>query len=253
MDKLKVSILTVSYNREKTIEKTIKSVLSQTYQNIEYIMVDGASTDGTGNIIRSYGNKIDNYISEPDQGIYDAMNKGMKLASGDIVGILNADDVFYDNSIVEKIVKAFNEQHIDAIYGDVQFFNPENPHKVIRYYSSKRFLPEKFKFGIMPAHPSFYARRELFDKFGYYKTDYKIAADFELLLRLIYKNNIKCQYKKFPFVTMRMGGISNRNLKSNWILNKEIMRACKENGLKTNYLYIYSKYFRKIFEFFGNN
>ncbi len=253
MKDLLISIITVAFNSENTIQNTIESIFNQTYQHIEYILVDGGSTDGTKDIIRFYENKINCYISEPDQGIYDAMNKGIKLASGDIVGILNADDLFYDHSILEKIVKEFNDADIDAVYGDVQFFHLEKQNKIVRYYSSKRFKPYKFKYGIMPAHPSFYAKRELFDKFGFYKIDYQIAADFELLLRFIYKNNIKCRYLEQAFVSMRPGGISNRSFKSNWILNKEILRACSENGVKTNYFYIYSKYFRKIFEFIGNS
>lgn len=252
MNDLMVSIITVSYNSENTIQDTIESVLKQTFRNIEYIIIDGASEDGTNEIIKSYGNKINKYITEPDQGMYDAMNKGLLLASGDIVGILNADDKFYNNSVVEKVVKEFNIKDIDAIYGDVLFYNSKFQNKVIRYYSSKGFTPKSFKFGRMPAHPSFYVKRELFEKFGYYKTDYYIAADFELLLRFLYKNNIKSHYFEYPFVAMQTGGVSNRSARSNLILNKEIMRACKENGVKTNYLFIYSKYFRKIFEFIMN-
>lgn len=252
MDNLKVSIITVSYNSQDTIQNTIISVLHQTYSNIEYIIIDGNSTDNTVNIIESFESKITKYISEKDTGIYDAMNKGIKMSSGDIVGILNSDDKFYDEFVIEKVVKGFNKNDIDAVYGDIIFKNPIN-NKVIRYYSSKRFNSNKFKYGIMPAHPSFYAKKELFDKLGYYKTDYKISADFELLLRFMYKNKIKSKYLEFPMVLMRPGGVSNRNIKSNWILNKEIMYACRENDLKTNYFYIYSKYFRKIFEFTGNN
>lgn len=251
MKKLKVSIITVSKNSKDTIVDTIQSVINQSYANIEYIIIDGASKDGTIEIIKKYNGHIAAFLSEEDNGIYDAMNKGIRMASGDIVGILNSDDIFYSNDIVEKIVQEFVTNNIDAVYGDVQFINPSNS-KVIRYYSSKNFNRNKFQYGIMPAHPSFYAKRELFEKFGYYKTDYQIAADFELLLRFIYKNKINCRYLNYPFVSMRPGGVSNRNVKSNWILNKEIMRACKENGLKTNYIKIYSKYFKKIFEFIGN-
>lgn len=252
MKDLLVSIITVSYNSENTIQNTIESVLSQTYKNIEYILIDGSSTDSTNDIILSFGDKITKHITEPDQGMYDAMNKGIRLASGDIVGILNADDLFVGPNVIEKVVKEFGKSGIDAVYGDVQFVNPEFENKILRYYSSKRFNTYKFKFGIMPAHPSFYARRELFEKYGYYKTGYKIAADFELLLRFLYKNQVESYYLEYPFVSMRPGGISNKNFKSNWVLNKEIFRACKENGIYTNYFYIYSKYFWKIFEFIGN-
>ncbi len=252
MDNYKVSIITVSYNSSNTIKDTIQSVLEQTYSNIEYIIVDGASNDATVDIIKSFGNRISKFISEADCGMYDAMNKGIKLASGDIIGMLNADDFFSSHDIIETVAKSFKDKNLDVLYGDVQFVNPNNLNKIVRYYSSKRFIPNKFKFGIMPAHPSFYVKRELFDKFGFYKTDYKIGADFELLVRFLYKNKLKYQYLEKPFVTMRTGGVSNQSYKSRILLNQEIKRACLENSIKTNYFNIYSKYLRKIFEFFGN-
>lgn len=243
---MRFSVITVSFNSSATIRNTINSVLLQTYPNLEYIIIDGASSDGTQAIVRSFGNKISKFISEPDQGIYDAINKGISLASGDIIGILNSDDVFYNNTVIEKVAKVFKSQNPDAIYGDVQFVDDKG--SVARYYSSKRFSPRKFRYGFMPAHPSFYAKRELFEKFGYYKTDYEIAADYELLIRFLYVHKIKTRYLEMPFVSMLKGGISNKSIKSNIVLNREILRACKENGISTNYLFIYSKYFRKVFE-----
>lgn len=245
---MKVSIITVCYNSASTIMNTIDSVLNQSYKNIEYIIVDGKSKDGSVELISKYGDRISRLISEPDKGIYDAMNKGIKLATGDIVGILNSDDFFNNNGVVQLIVDEFIKSNIDAVYGDVQFVKPSNLNKVVRYYSSKRFCIRKFKFGFMPAHPSFYVRREYFEKYGYYKTDYKIGADFELLIRFLYKNKLKCKYLQTTFVTMRTGGVSTRSLKSNIVLNSEILRACRENGIKTNILNIYSKYFVKVFE-----
>lgn len=251
MDQIKVSIITVSFNSKDTIIDTIESVLNQNYKNIEHIIVDGGSTDGTVDILQSYKSKISKYISEKDDGIYDAMNKGIRMALGDIIGILNSDDVFYSKEIVATIANEFTANNIDAVYGDVQFVDFEK-NKVVRYYSSKNFKPKHFKHGRMPAHPSFYARRKLFEKYGIYKTDYKIAADFELLLRFMVVHNIKTRYLNIPMVSMQKGGVSNANILSNFLLNKEIMRACRENGIKTNYLRIYSKYFKKIFEFLGN-
>lgn len=250
MKNLTISIITVSFNSIKTISDTINSVLNQTYPHIEYIIIDGASNDGTIYLIKTYGNRIHRYLSEPDDGVYDALNKGIRLASGDIIGILNSDDFFYNNSVLEKVVEAFLVHDLDAVYGDVQFVKPGNTAQVVRYYSSKMFNINKFKLGFMPAHPSFYARKELFDKLGYYKTDYKIAADFELLVRFLYVNKIKYRYLGMPFVTMRTGGVSNSSILSNLILNKEIARACKENGIDSNYFMIYSKYFVKVFEYF---
>jgi glycosyltransferase involved in cell wall biosynthesis len=249
----KISIVTVSYNSRNTISETIESVLSQTYPHIEYIIVDGNSTDGTIEIIKSYGNRITKFISESDNGIYHAMNKGIKLSTGDIVGILNSDDVLSDTNILEIIAQSFINNDIDSIYGDVRFIDPKHKNKIVRYYSSKRFHVGRFKFGFMPAHPSFYAKKVLFDQYGYYKEDYVIASDFELLIRFLYTHKITSKYIELPFVTMRLGGISTKSLKSNFILNNEILRACRDNGIKTNLLNVYLKYFIKIFEFLGNN
>jgi glycosyltransferase involved in cell wall biosynthesis len=246
---LTVSLITACYNSEKYLIDTIKSVLSQSYRNIEYIIVDGASSDGTLDIIDSYRNQIAKFISEPDQGIYDAINKGIRMASGDIIGILNSDDFFYDNYVVEKVVYSFLEDKVESVFGDVKFVKANDPLKVVRYYSSKRFHPGKFKYGFMPAHPSFYTKREFFERYGYYKTDYKIAADYELLIRFLYINRINYKYLGMPFVIMRTGGASNKTMLSNYLLNKEIKRACLENGIPTNYIKIYSKYLFKIFEF----
>jgi glycosyltransferase involved in cell wall biosynthesis len=247
-----ISVITVTYNCKGTIIDAIESVLSQTYPNIEYIIIDGSSSDGTIELIQSFRNKINIFISEPDKGMYDAINKGIRLSTGHIIGILNSDDLFYDDNVIQKVADAFENNEIDAVYGDVQFVDRAKLLKIVRYYSSKHFNPEKFKFGFMPAHPSFYVKREFFGKFGYYKTDYKIAADFELLVRFMNVNHIRCKYMEMPFVSMRPGGISNKSILSNIILNKEIARACKENGIHTNYFNISSKYFTKIFEYFGN-
>ena len=244
-----VSIITVCHNSIKTVSETIQSVHSQIYPNIEYIIIDGASTDGTLELINSFPKGIAKFISEPDSGMYEAINKGIRLATGDIVGILNSDDLFFDNDVIGRIAEAFVHWEIDAVYGDVQFVKDSDSTKVVRYYSSRNFHPGRFRYGFMPAHPTFYVRRELFEKFGYYREDYSIAADFELLLRFILLNKIRCKYLKGPMVSMRTGGISNRSVMSNLILNKEIIRASRENGMRTNYFNIYSKYFLKIFEF----
>lgn len=251
MSSLKVTIITVSFNSAGTIAGTINSVLAQTYPEIEYIIIDGSSTDGTIEIIKSYSARISRFISEPDDGIYDALNKGIRLATGDIVGILHSDDFFFSNLIVEKIASVFEEIDTDAVIGDIQFVDPADNSKIVRYFSSKKFSPAKFRFGYMPPHPSFYVRRKLFEKLGYYKTDYKIAADFELVLRFLLINKIRYKYLEMPFVSMRSGGVSNKTVGSNITLNKEIARACRENGIYTNYLLIYSKYITKVFEFFG--
>ena len=246
----KISIITVVWNNSKTIKDAIDSVLGQTYENIEYIVVDGASTDGTVEIVRSYGDKITKFISEKDKGLYDAMNKGLALATGDIVGILNSDDFYIDEYVIEKIVKEFEEKKVDSVYADLVFVKPENLDKVVRYYDSSKFNPSKFAYGWMPAHPTFFVKREIYEKYGVFKTDYKIAADFDICARFLYKNKISYSYIKEPIVKMRIGGASTSGIKSNYILNKEIIRACKENGIYTNWLMVLSKYPKKIMGLF---
>jgi len=247
---MKVSIITVVWNNKDTIKDAIDSVLSQTYQDIEYIIVDGASSDGTVKIIESYGDKIAKFISEPDKGLYDAMNKGIKLATGDIVGILNSDDFYIDSEVIEKVVKEFESTQVDSVYADLVYVKPDNLDKVVRYYDSSHFNPDKFSYGWMPAHPTFFVKRWVYEKYGLFKTDYKIAADFEILARFLYTNHISYSYLNKVLIKMRVGGVSTQGLKSNYILNKEILRACEENGIQTNWFKVLSKYPRKILELF---
>lgn len=248
---MKVSLITVTYNSGMTICDTIISVLNQSYLNIEYIIVDGSSTDNTLNIIKQYEPMFKGrmkWISEKDKGIYDAMNKGILMCTGDIIGILNSDDFFTSNHILENIVKSFHDCNLDGIYGDVHFVNSNNLKKTVRYYSSRFFKPWLFRFGFMPAHPSFYCRKSCYDKHGVYAIDYKIAADYDLLIRFLYKEKINVKYLPMDFVTMRIGGVSTVNIRSKLILNREIVRACKKYGIHTNLLFVMFKYFYKIFE-----
>lgn len=248
--KLKVSIITVAYNSGKTIADTIQSVMVQDYPNIEYIIVDGNSKDNTVNIIKSFEDKLSlKWISEPDKGLYDAMNKGIRMATGDVVGIINSDDFYHRTDSISKIAEAFQISDVASVFADIRFVNPDNLEKTIRYYSSGSFNPSKFKWGYMPAHPTFFTKRELFDSLGYYKTDYKIAADFELLIRFLYKERLSYKYLAVDLMKMRTGGVSTTSLKSNYILNKEIIRACKENHIYTNLFFLSFKYFKKVFEF----
>ena len=253
---MKVTIITATYNSVKTLEDTMKSVLAQTYADIEYIVVDGASTDGTQQLIRQYeplfGNRL-KWISEKDKGIYDAMNKGIQMAFGDVVGILNSDDYFTSHDVIERMVSSFDNKALDAIYGDIHFIRDGQPDKCLRYYSSKPFRPLWLRFGFMPAHPSFYCRREVFEKVGLYKTDYKIGSDYEMMVRLFMVHKIRAKYLPIDFVTMRTGGASTRNVKSRIQLIKEDVRGCRENGIYTNSLMICIKFLYKVFElrFFG--
>ncbi len=245
---MKISLLTVSFNSAATIGDTIKSIRSQDYKDIEYIVVDGNSKDNTISIIKSNEDVISKWISEPDKGIYDAMNKAMKMATGDVVGILNSDDYYSDTTIISQIAAAFADASVDAVFGDLVFVDPNDLSKVVRTYSSAHWNPNKFAWGFMPAHPTFFVRRKYYEQFGLFKTDYKIAADYELLIRFLKVNNLKYKYLPLKMVVMRKGGVSSRNLMSNVILNNEIMRGCRENGIYTNAFMVYSKYFRKLFE-----
>lgn len=245
---MKISIITATYNSGLTLRDTIRSVLSQSYPDIEYIIIDGGSKDNTLEIINKYKDKIAKVISEPDKGIYDAMNKGIRMATGDIVGILNSDDFFTSTNVIENIVKAFESNDIDAVFGDIHFVKPDNLNKSVRYYSSSIFRPSLFRFGFMPAHPSFYVKRICYEKYGLYDLNYKIASDYDLLIRFLYINKITYKYLNIDFVTMRMGGASTENMKSRVVLNKEIVRACRKYGIYTNLFMLSLKYIYKIFE-----
>lgn len=248
---MKVSIITATWNSDKTLRDTFESVLKQSYTKIEYIVIDGASKDKTTDLIKEYEPLFEGrlkWISEKDKGIYDAMNKGIRMATGDVVGILNSDDFFTSNDVIEKVVAGFTKD-TDAVYGDIHFVNPDNLQRCVRYYSSKIFKRSLMKMGFIPAHPSFYCRKECFEKFGYYKTDYKIAADFDLLLRFIYVHQIRIKYLPVDMVTMRLGGASTDGWKSRLVMMNEHLRSFKENGVKTNRFWLSLRYFYKITEY----
>lgn len=248
---MKISLVTITYNSSSTLRDTMDSVLSQTYADIEYIVVDGASKDNTVSIIKEYEPRFNgrlHWVSEPDKGLYDAMNKGIRMATGDVVGIINSDDFYHRTDVVAKVAEAFKNKDVQAVYGDVRFVNPDNLDKTVRYYSSRNFSPKRFRYGFMPAHPTFFTYRNYFEEFGYYKTDYKIAADYELLIRFLHTHRLKAKYLPLDFMKMRTGGASTASVKSNILLNKEIVRACKENGIWTCMPLLFMKYFIKVFE-----
>lgn len=247
---IKISILTVTFNSSKTISDTIESILSQDYPNIEYIIIDGESKDGTIEIVQSYGDRIAKFISEPDHGMYDAMNKGIALATGDVIGILNSDDFYTDQNVISNVVHTFMESGSDSVFGDLVYVSSNDLSKVTRYYSSSHFHPKLFAYGWMPAHPTFFVKRWVYQQYGIFQTDYKIAADYELLTRFLAKYQVSYTYVPSVMVRMRTGGASTTNLISNWILNREIIRACSENGIKTNWFKVLSKYFKKVFQLF---
>jgi glycosyltransferase involved in cell wall biosynthesis len=205
--------------------------------------VDGGSNDGTLGYLRQIENSNVVWSSENDDGIYDAMNKGIQTSTGDVIGILNADDIFHNDQVLTQVMSFFEENsEIDAVYGDIVFKKKE---KVWRHYSAKNWYPNRLGWGFMPPHPGVFLKRSLFEQLGFYKTDYTIAADYELIIRFFWKHRIRCRYIPIVTTSMSLGGVSTKNVKSNILLNQEIRRACLENGLPTNYLKIYSKYLIK--------
>lgn len=238
---MKISIITATFNSGATLRDTIESVLKQTHSDIEYLIVDGASKDNTIDIVKElepkFGGRL-HYISEPDKGIYDAMNKGIKMATGDVVGILNSDDFFTSDDVIARVADAFaKENDIDAVYGDIHFVKDENLQKCTRYYSSKSFRPWLLRFGFMPAHPSFYCKKSIFEKYGLYDLQYRTSSDFEMMVRLLGKYKIKAKYLPMDFVTMRAGGESTAGLASKKKVNNDIARSLKAHGVYTNQVF----------------
>ena len=230
----KVSIITVCFNSETTIRDTLESVLSQDYPNIEYIIIDGGSTDKTLVIIKEYKDRIAQIISEKDRGIYDAMNKGIQLATGEIVGMLNSDDTYINKSAITELIQAMLEAKTDSIFADLIIVDAKKPNQVLRLYDSSQFAPHKFKFGWMPAHPTFFTKKNVYDTVGPYSLNYQISADYEMLVRILWVH--KTSYTYFPqvLVKMKSGGTSTSGLSRNLLLNQEIVRACRANGINTN-------------------
>lgn len=252
---MKISIITATFNSEATVRDAIESVLAQTFENIEYIIKDGGSKDNTLEICREYEPKFGGrmkIISETDKGLYDAVNVGIQAASGDVIGILNSDDFFHRMDIIETVSQAFeNNEDIDAIYGDATVVSVDDINKTVRYTRAKWFRPWMFKIGLMPPHPSFYARRECFVKYGLYNPNYRIAADFDLMTRFILVEKIRALYLPIPILTMRDGGMST-SLSNKRLLNREVVDSWRVNGLKLPSWFVYFKYPIRLVEFFTN-
>jgi glycosyltransferase involved in cell wall biosynthesis len=246
---MKISIVTVTYNRKNTIQEVIKSIKSQSYSNIEHLIIDGASTDGSLDVIRKIIPSETIFISEPDDGIYDALNKGIMRSTGDVVGILHSDDVYASDDVLAKVAAEFSYKNVDAVYADAEFFSNGNPDNIIRRYRSNRFNKKKLAWGWMPAHTTIFFRRSVFESFGLYKTDYKIAADLEFVARVFTSKEFKATYVPSIWVKMQIGGVSTSGLRNTILLNREVLRALRENGIKTNLVKIFLRYFLKIFEF----
>lgn len=228
---MNISIITVCRNSADTIGHTLEAVHSQSHPALEHIVVDGKSTDGTQNLVAHYNGRVAKFISEPDEGIYDAMNKGICLAKGDVIGCLNADDIYADDHVISDVAATFERQEIDAVYGDLLYVRRDDTTKVTRYWKAGEYFPGAFRLGWVPPHPTFFCRRELFEKFGYYGIHYRIAGDFELMLRLIERNRIRVGYIQRPLVRMRVGGRAN-TIRGVLRGNREILQAFADNGLR---------------------
>jgi glycosyltransferase involved in cell wall biosynthesis len=243
-----ISIVTVSFNSEKTIERTLKSVAAQTYKNVEHIVIDGASKDGTVALISRHLGAIAYFRSEPDAGLYDALNKGLQIAKGDIIGLMHSDDVYADDGVLFEIAAQFERGGVDGVYGDAAFFRSYSPEKTVRLYSSAKFSPARLSWGWMPAHTTLYLRSAVYKRLGLFKTDYAIAADFDFICRVFLQPDLRICYVPKVLVKMQTGGTSTSGLMATIRLNREVLRACWENGLPTNIFKILSKYPAKFLE-----
>ena len=275
---MKITLITACYNSAPVIRTALESVLKQNWPDLEYLVIDGGSTDGTLEIIReaepSFGGRM-RWVSERDRGMYDAINKGIQMATGEVIGILNADDVLSDDTVIERVAEAFGgssevlkcvssevcssrlTDFPDAVYGDIRFvanrrdagLSEVRAEKTVRYYSARNWRPWMLQWGFMPPHPSVYIRRECFERLGDYALDYVIAADYALLIRFLRKAHVLARYVPMCFVDMRVGGKSTKNWKSNLILNKEIVRGNRSAGYFCCLPMLVPKYAFKVFEF----
>ena len=228
---MKVTIITVTYNSEKFLEDCILSVINQQYAHIEHIIIDGGSTDGTLDIINKYNDHIAAWISEKDEGMYDAINKGMRMATGDIIGTLNSDDTLSSPTVINEITTAFDEQQVDSVYGDLVYVDPLNTQKIIRVWKGAPFKRSRYKIGWMPAHPTFYFRRKLLDQYGFYETHYYTASDYEFMARYLFYFRVSAYYIPKLIVRMRMGGMSNVSLSKRFRANRRDYLAMKRNRI----------------------
>ena len=244
-----ISIITASFNSSETIRDTLTSVGRQTHPDIEHLIIDGMSTDNTLDIVSKFPH-VKLVISEPDKGIYDAMNKGIQLASGEVVGILNSDDIYAHNRVLEQVAKLFEDSETQAVYADLQYVKPDNLNKVIRHWKAGEYSSQNFYYGWMPPHPTFFVRRELYQEAGLFDLSFKTAADYELMLRFLVRYDIPATYLPEVIVKMRNGGASNASFSNRWKANREDRRAWDVNGLTPYFFTIPLKPFRKLSQFF---
>ena len=246
---MNISIITAVFNRSSTIVQAVKSVQQQTHPEVEHVVIDGASTDVTLQLLHECLHDRAILVSELDCGIYDAINKGIVRSSGEIIGLMHSDDVYANKHVLANVADIFGDAEIDAVYGDISFFRPSAPEKLVRRYRSDRFNAEMLAWGWVPAHTALFLRRRVFEQYGLYKINYKIASDYEFMARIFRSKVIRSKYLPNVLVHMRIGGVSTGGWRNTVLLNQEVLRACRENGIKTNMLKILSKYPLKIMEF----
>jgi glycosyltransferase involved in cell wall biosynthesis len=245
---IKFSVITVCYNSVQTIAQALQSVADQDWPHVEHILIDGDSTDGTLDVIELLRPRLAFVVSEPDNGIYDAMNKGLALATGDVVCFLNADDQYASNDVLSTVATHMRAEQLDALMGDVGFFHASNPSREVRRYRSNRFAPERLAWGWMPAHPALFLKRSVIERVGKFNTTYQIAGDYEFVIRAFYGHALRYVHVPKVLVRMQTGGVSTDGWRAKVRLNKEVLRACRENGIRTNMLKILSKYPAKLLE-----
>lgn len=248
---MKISVITVTLNSGSTVRDTFMSLCGQAHTDVELVVVDGASTDTTLDIIKEFKERLGErmrYVSEPDGGIYDAMNKGLAMATGDVVGFLNSDDFYTSCHTLELVATRMAAGDVDAVYGDVHYVKRDDTSKCVRYYSSRMFRPWMMRLGFIPAHPSFYCRRDVLERYGSFDTSYRVAGDFEHLLRLIFIHRITTAYLPADFVTMRKGGVSTSGLRSHWLTTRDHLRALRSNGVRSGVLLLGLRYLYKLAE-----
>lgn len=248
---MKISIVTVTYNAAQFIENCLRSVIEQNHPDIEYLVIDGCSEDSTLSILSRYNAEITQIVTEKDQGMYDALNKGIRMASGQVVGLLNADDFFADKNVVANISRAFETSEADVLYGDLWYVDQHDTNKVLRKWKSKPYTPGMFQWGWMPAHPTFYAKRELFEKWGPYRLDMGSAADYELMLRFMHQHQARSVYLPELMVKMRAGGMSNSSVENRLKANRADLEAMRINGIRFPKVAAFLKPLRKIPQFLG--
>ncbi len=248
MNDAKVSIITAVYNGESSIVSTLNSVATQNYSEIEHIVIDGGSIDSTAALVREHGDHVACFVSESDAGVYDAFNKGLRLATGDVIAFLNCGDTYTSANVVSRMVKPLCQVDTQAAFGDVLIVDAQDTNRVIRRYSSKMFSPEKMAFGLMPAHPSLFIRRELYMQAGEFNSKFRIAADYELCLRIFLKESAKYEYVNEATVRMPTGGLSNRGWRSKLTITREMRQACAMNNIDTNFAKLCLRFPLKLLE-----